>query len=364
MSPERASGAKADQRADIYSLGIVFYECLCGRRPFPENTLDALVAAKLVGVYASVERIVPGIPESVPLIVNKCLSLNPDKRYQTCEALQAALEKALAGLTLRSAADIITAFIKNPHAGLPINAEVKRKKPKKVSALFSGLIVLIAAAAVSFWLYTGTNPVTPGPLQPARHKPKDTTLSTQSAADTQTKKNQPKPLPKAPEYASTPQTLDALYKHNDFKGIIRQYGTVDFDTLSGSHRDSAVCILIESYYRTGNAMDALRVANRWTIRDGHYYLFLGLISLSFDKEKQAQDAFLEAVQYPSLFGPDITTNALYQTAVLLTRQFQNNPNDSLREAVLQSWYEFMDQGCESPSKECNEAQQNIQIFEP
>ena len=93
FSPEQAQGKTLDHRSDLYSLGIVLYEMLCGRPPF---TGDSSVAV----AYKHVQQAVPSpsslgivLPESLEAITKKLLAKNPAQRYPTANDVQRDLRR-------------------------------------------------------------------------------------------------------------------------------------------------------------------------------------------------------------------------------------------------------------------------------
>jgi serine/threonine protein kinase/tetratricopeptide (TPR) repeat protein len=82
MSPEQAQGVKVDNRADIWALGVIFYELLTGRQPFKGEFEQAVIYSILNIEPDLVSTIKPDIPLKLEQIVKKLLSKDVDLRYQ------------------------------------------------------------------------------------------------------------------------------------------------------------------------------------------------------------------------------------------------------------------------------------------
>ena len=95
FSPEQARGELATPASDIYSLGIVLFELLTGRRPWTGDTAAAIATARLTGAVPSPARVHGGIPPTLDAIDRKALATNPEGRFATANAMADALEAYL-----------------------------------------------------------------------------------------------------------------------------------------------------------------------------------------------------------------------------------------------------------------------------
>src|SRR5207253_6459599 len=82
MSPEQAAGDAVGPRSDVFSVGIVLYELLSGRRPFVGSSNSKIIKALISADPAPLLSVAPDVPEPLARIVHKCLQKNPDERYR------------------------------------------------------------------------------------------------------------------------------------------------------------------------------------------------------------------------------------------------------------------------------------------
>ncbi|UCC45619.1 MAG: protein kinase [Candidatus Zixiibacteriota bacterium] len=93
ISPEQLKGQPVDQRADIFSLGVVFYEMLLGRRPFKGENLTSLIYSTLNHDPMKPSNVNPQIPLLFDHIIDKALRKNPSERYQRAKEMVSDLSE-------------------------------------------------------------------------------------------------------------------------------------------------------------------------------------------------------------------------------------------------------------------------------
>jgi len=172
VAPEVIGGAPPRASTDVYALGIVLYELLCGRSPFRGGA-----ASEVLYRHISCVPVAPaGFPEALWPVVLDCLAPDPDERPAagTLAARLRTLQPDLAGLApLASAANVVTWWPREgqqtpavPAPPIPVPAPVPARRAGRRPRLLAGvgaaaLLVLLAGLGVTLLLQGGTNgPVT------------------------------------------------------------------------------------------------------------------------------------------------------------------------------------------------------------
>ena len=129
MSPEQVRGRVVDHRSDIFSLGAILYEMLCGNRAFPGKTAADTMSAILKEEPAELSSFVRSLPPALGRIVHRCLEKDVAERFQSARDLGFYLELLTRDESGSGAAIAVT----------PI------KKTPTLAALLVGLGLLLAA---------------------------------------------------------------------------------------------------------------------------------------------------------------------------------------------------------------------------
>jgi serine/threonine protein kinase len=151
MSPEQAEGKKLDGRSDIFSLGVVLYEMLTGRRAFRGDTNVATMAAILNQEPKPVRDIVEALPPELDRVLTRCLRKDRDRRFQHMADLKVALEE----LKEESDSGRVSAGFAPPP---------RRRSRALVASLAAGAALVLAA--IGWMLKTPGKPPPPQAIVP------------------------------------------------------------------------------------------------------------------------------------------------------------------------------------------------------
>jgi serine/threonine protein kinase len=99
LSPEQAAGDITDQRADIYALGVVGYELIAGEPPFTDTATAAILMQHLTRMPTPLRQLRADCPHHIADAIERCLAKSPRDRWQTAEAVSAALAAPASGET-------------------------------------------------------------------------------------------------------------------------------------------------------------------------------------------------------------------------------------------------------------------------
>lgn len=165
LAPEQLRGVRTDGRADLYSLGVVLYEAICGKPPFTGDTEAARAMQRLHQAPTPPHRVVPGVPPALSRCVMHVLERDPDRRPASAGEFRAELADSLEPTAPQPAPPTTPVVRRAPGRREPIRRHQPRRSRLGVAVLVmlvGGSLALIAA------LLQGDPPPSSGsPVRPA-----------------------------------------------------------------------------------------------------------------------------------------------------------------------------------------------------
>jgi eukaryotic-like serine/threonine-protein kinase len=159
LAPEQVEGGALDGRTDLYSLGVVFYEMLCGRVPFEADGSSATALARLHQEPSRPNDLRPGVPRELEAICLKLLARQPEQRYASATETRVALVNAGANDAPTSTENhIVAGFPTSPgpvptrapidHTRVPSGQRPGQYADKERNWLVPALLVVLAAVSL------------------------------------------------------------------------------------------------------------------------------------------------------------------------------------------------------------------------
>jgi serine/threonine protein kinase len=144
MPPEQGMGKEVDFRADIYSLGLVFYEMITGQKPYTADSPMAIVIKHVTDELPLPTRIDKNIPKYVERVILRAVQKNPKKRYISMGHFADALE-------------LIALGDKAPPQKINRISREKEKRQRSVSILALSILLVVLVLGTSLFTYNYFN---------------------------------------------------------------------------------------------------------------------------------------------------------------------------------------------------------------
>jgi serine/threonine protein kinase len=347
LAPEQVHGKNVGIAADIYALGVVLYECLTGKKAFPQENLSQLMAAKTENNFVPLRFFKIKIPANLKKFSGRCMAYDANKRAPAAAIALKELEHIHAQMTRDGVDDVIRSFMLSPIAEKTV---LSVRRPLKVPVFAWGVIALLAFGAITSFLFypkkqpapppvlpisVAAVPAAPPALKPAPPVPKTVRQPDVTASATLSYLDKMKaklgvadPLEVLAKEAGAGNFASALHVFNDLP-----------PALAGEN--AAQLLRLRSLYGLGKTADAAERLNGQPIDDGEFYLTKAKY-LCERGETEASLALLEkSLGVPAQFldGETLRREYHYYRAICLTRIFDQAPSDENRKSALDSWFE-------------------------
>jgi hypothetical protein len=161
MSPEQVGGDKLDRRTDLFSLGVVLYECVTGQQPFQGKTSAVILASILTQQPTAPVELNSSIPPGLQDVIYACLEKDRELRYQDSGSLRADLKRVKrdldsGALGIVRTTSTTTSAIRDPQAGIS-TTQVAVRPPSGVTTTTAvvtvqknrGLVIGLSIAAAA-----------------------------------------------------------------------------------------------------------------------------------------------------------------------------------------------------------------------
>jgi hypothetical protein len=156
LAPEQMDGRSVDRRSDVYSLGVVLYELLVGKKPFEGKSLEEIMTAVKTAEVMPAHRVSPKIPLGLSVIAGRAMARDPDQRYPSARHLSMELRHWVDSAEARA--------LRNEARGTPAATPTSRR----ILRIVLPLLAFVAVAGGLAWLKLGTSPaevaVAPAPV--------------------------------------------------------------------------------------------------------------------------------------------------------------------------------------------------------
>jgi serine/threonine protein kinase len=244
IAPEQALGRTLDGRTDLYAAAVIFYEMICGRRPYLGNSPMEIITNQVSQPPPRPSQVSPEakIPIAIEDVLLKALAKEPDKRYANARELRLALEKAL------EKSGKGQSIIAPEPAPLPIHLEdkvsddelLRAAGQRRGAALLAGLLggLLIGASGVAgYFLFL-------------------------RSANSKLKNNAPLTIPIAVEttHHYNPKAAHSFFEKGDLLGAVSSLGSLPKKDRNTPEVQTLLAVIQSQLNNWSEARAAIRLA--------------------------------------------------------------------------------------------------------
>jgi formylglycine-generating enzyme required for sulfatase activity len=185
MSPEQIESAKVSGQADQYSLAVIAYQMLSGKRPFDAETGPSLMFQIMSAEAPALHTVNPAIPPGASEVIAKAMAKKPEDRYASCREFAERLSESLSRAQGVRQAEVVAAApaVRTAGSGVPAPERAREERPESASGagiptrrsrlglwIAAGLAAVGLAGTAWMWGHRPTGPALPPVLPPEAAK--------------------------------------------------------------------------------------------------------------------------------------------------------------------------------------------------
>jgi tetratricopeptide (TPR) repeat protein len=339
MSPEQARGAVVDARSDLFSAGLLLYECLTGMCAFTGSGRDEVLHQLVTADPIPPSRRVPDLPPEWDRIIERALQKDPARRYQSAEEMLTALDTVGESKTRSFTRTAVATLAGSPRRAVSTSLIAVVLIVTPILFLHGGKAHEPSAAAADWYrrgavaLRDGTYYAAARMLQKAVDLDGNFALAHARLAEAASELDDSvrasnemlAALPKASAAmpgGSAGKYIDAIHRTltGDFAGAVKVYRQLS-DTATGPEKAAALVDLGRIYdksLQTKNALAAFREAIAVDPEDAAAHLWLGKLLGRQRNPQYAAELDRAFAIYQTLSNTEGQAEVLYQRGLLLS----------------------------------------------
>ena len=382
LSPEQLEGKKLDIRTDIYSLGVVMYEIVCGHLAFPEANVHKLMMDKLKSRFKPLEEYDIGVPGRLRRLIYRAMQHDRRSRIPDAVALLAELDKVHRSFTHLTPEKVMSEFMGSADGERNV-ARTRRRFPVRMTA---AAVVVLLLGIVLHYSYDGmrrrtrtflvslvssSQPPVPESAQNVQVPvPEPTQLSREhgsGAAGSAPAPAQAAPRPAsqqqrrgsaAPPLPPPPPALTLVERLAQRHGVDDPVELMVRELRSGNHRNVAALyegldprrrestkagvFMLRSLVMSGSGAALADFLASRTVDDGEYWL--ARAKLAWERgnvdETLRMLARGEATRREFIDSQEFRREVQYYRALCATRRFDSEPTEEHYRSAVEHWHEL------------------------
>ena len=368
LSPETLNGDTLDQRSDIYALGAVLYEMIAGKKVFPQKTLTELVQKKAKGHYVPIASFGVVLPRTLGGIIEKCLALNREKRYENAGILSADLLAVLKKTSSQSPQEIVTEFMRDGEKY--IEQQFARALKARTNRLVMSATIGAILVAV-FFVVAAVTPVRRAVLKLVKKNPVTAVVKpVRSVAPVAVRKPVPQTSALGDTLVSPAVVINSVdsaanekavvagnqninlitkgleaFAAGNYRAAVGALSAVTLQSVDAQNRIVIQCRLLESFLALNLLDKAAKVAKADTHTDGYFLFLHGKLFLKQGQLDSAIVFFAQAQTKDNVLDYGLLPDAIFAEAQAREAFYKKRPSIENRQEYQYTYQRFVQEVC-------------------